>query len=172
MDPRKVCVLSRQAREDACGPSVLHHFTVVRLQDEVFKEATKRKGIEDKELIPRRKSYFRHQSNRAALLSKDHAEIRYQHYERRRMQLLAMVLREQEVVQAEMDKEAAMFAREDEKLANNFQNTLTGETSRLKQIEQARAKFQKVQAAENSLIINKRKNFNASKLRFQKTLQT
>ena len=35
------------------------------------------------------------------------------------------------------------FAREDEKLANNFQSTLTGESSRLKQIEQARAKFQK-----------------------------
>ena len=86
------------------------------------------------------------------------------------MQLLAMVLREQEVVQAEMDKEAAMFAREDEKLANNFQNTLTGETSRLKQIEQARAKFQKVQAAENSLIINKRKTFNASKGKFQDRL--
>ena len=65
------------------------------------------------------------------------------------MQLLAMVLREQEVVQAEMDKEAAMFAREDEKLANNFRSTLSGETSRLKQIEQARAKFQIVQAAEN-----------------------
>ena len=47
------------------------------MNEDVFKEATKRKGIEDKELIPRRKSYFRHQNNRAALLSKDHAEIRY-----------------------------------------------------------------------------------------------
>ena len=46
MDPRKVCVLSRQAREDACGPSVLHHFTVVRLQHEVFKMA--KKVIEDR----------------------------------------------------------------------------------------------------------------------------
>eukprot|EP00942_MAST-04A_sp_MAST-4A-sp1_P003775 g3775.t1 len=140
------------------------------MNEDVFKEATKRKGIEDKELIPRRKSYFRHQNNRAALLSKDHAEIRYQHYERRRMQLLAMVLREQDVVQAEMDKEAAMFRREDEKLANGFHTTLTGETKRLKQIEQARAKFQKVQAAENNLIINKRKTFNASKGKFETRL--
>jgi hypothetical protein len=141
------------------------------LKDPIFLEATKRKGIEEKELIARPKSYFRKQSKRASLLSKEHAAIRFKHYESRRLQLLAMVLSEHEIVRAEIEKEAAMFKREDEKLMNGFYGSLKGEQNRLSKIKGARAKFQRVQANENDNIKSKRKKFNASKGKFQDRLK-
>jgi hypothetical protein len=141
------------------------------MADPVFIEATKRKGIEDKDLVPRPQSYFRNQSNRAQLLSKEHARIRFEHYENRRMTLLAMVLSEHETVQDEIAKEQAMFKAEDDRLVSGFYSSLEGEKKRLDKIKRNMEKFQRVQANENGNIIEKRQKFNASKNKFQNRLE-
>ena len=75
------------------------------LSDEVFQEAVKRKGIIDTQLHPRLPDSFRRQSNRAALLSSEVAQLQFEAYESRRTDLLAMALQEYEGVTQEMNEE-------------------------------------------------------------------
>ena len=78
---------------------------LARLQDllkqKLFKEAIRRKGIEDHELVPRPPASFRVQANRASLLSPVEAQLHFEAFEKRRMKLLAMVLAEWEVCEGE-----------------------------------------------------------------------
>jgi hypothetical protein len=129
------------------------------LSDSLFQEAIKRKGCIDTQLHPRRMESFRRQPNRAALLSKRVAQLNFEAYEIRRIELLAMVLQEFEVVKEEMKQEEAKVKHEQEKLAKVFVKQIGGEEGRTKKIVQNRHKIQNVSLAENRLLIARRNKF-------------
>ena len=139
------------------------------LADEVFQEAIKRKGVIDTQLHPRLPDSFRRQPNRAALLSKEVAQLEFQAYESRRQELLAMALQEFEVVTEQMAEEQRKLQREQDKLANVFEHQMKGEDSRLQNIKSKTRKIQNVQLVENRLLKGRRKKFNSSKDRHEKT---
>ena len=129
---------------------------LARLQDllkqKVFKEAIRRKGIEDHELVPRPPASFRVQANRASLLSPVEAQLHFEAFEKRRMQLLAMVLAEWEVCEGERKKEDARLKKEEDKLTSIFHNRLSSERNRLQNIVTARTKVEGVQLVENKIL--------------------
>lgn len=135
------------------------------LQDPLFQEAAKRKGCRDTQLHPRRMESFRRQENRAALLPIAVAQLNFEAYETTRVNLLAMVLHEFEVVMEEMRKEEEKIKLEQDKLAKVFVKQIGGEEVRIKAIVHNRHKIQNVSLAENRLLIARRKKFeqNASK---------
>ena len=124
-----------------------------------FKEAIRRKGIEDHELIPRPPASFRIQANRASLLSPVEAQLHFEAFEKRRMQLLAMVLAEWEICEAERRKEDARLKKEEDKLTTIFHSRLSSERDRLQNIVEARTKVEGVQLVENKILKGRRKNY-------------
>jgi hypothetical protein len=133
------------------------------LADEIFQEAVKRKGIIDTQLHPRLPESFRRQSNRAALLSSDVAQLQFEAYESRRTDLLAMALQEYEGVVQEMNEEKRKLQIEQDKLAAVFETQVKGEDRRLQLIKEKTGKIQNVQLVENRLLKSRRKKFNGSK---------
>ena len=129
------------------------------LQDPLFQEAAKRKGCRDTQLHPRRMESFRRQANRAALLPIAVAQLNFEAYETTRVNLLAMVLHEFEVVMEEMRKEEEKVKLEQDKLAKVFVKQIGGEEVRIKAIVHNRHKIQNVSNNARNRSVHNEKTF-------------
>lgn len=129
------------------------------LSDSTTMDAARAVGIDVGDLVPRPKTYFRTEPNRAEVLPKETQQRRFDHYENRRLWKLAVVL-----TAAEQGREAKMDrmkrkAHLGDELYEVFNGALQSESMRNLRIKGARDKVENVLLKENELLIQRRKEF-------------
>mmetsp|Transcript_146357 Transcript_146357/g.355208 ORF Transcript_146357/g.355208 Transcript_146357/m.355208 type:complete len:639 (+) Transcript_146357:392-2308(+) len=129
------------------------------LDDQVTVDAARAVGIEVGDLVPRPKSYFRTEPNRAEVLPKETQQRRFDHYENRRLWKLAVVLTAAEQGREAKKERMKRKTHLGDELYDVFNGAMEGETVRNKRIKGARDKVENVLLKENELLIRRRKEF-------------
>ena len=172
--------VSRKDRQEALILAANPRILESKLQDKVFADGCRRRGFDPRQLLPQDISDFSHFNGRAATLTIEEQEFRFQEFEKERMHLLALALCTERIYHAELVAEEALRQKQMSKFRSTLNRRLATEKqyiekknrNRMKEENSLMRQNQSVKKQADQAYRTRKKHANKGPQQFSRKLKT